>query len=167
MNLFNIAQERLALMAEIEANDGELSPEMEEALAINQADFDEKATAYFHMIRQTEGEQSAIDAESSRLALLSKSKGKMIDRLKGNLLEALKLYGHDDNGIRRFNGGTFNLSTRKSTSTEILDESLVPDEFKVRKETFTISKTTIKNAIELGQIVPGAELKTNYSLQIK
>jgi len=62
MNLFNIAQERLALMAEIEANDGELSPEMEEALAINQADFDEKATAYFHMIRQTEGEQSAIDA---------------------------------------------------------------------------------------------------------
>ena len=40
-----------------------------------------------------------------------------------------------------------------------MDESIIPDEFKIAKTTYTVSKTTIKNALELGQDVPGATFK--------
>ena len=41
------------------------------------------------------------------------------------------------------------LSYRKSESVEFVDEALIPEKFKVIKETTNISKTEIKNALKL------------------
>lgn len=51
-------------------------------------------------------------------------------------------------------------------SVKINDEELIPDKFKKEKVSITIDKTAIKNAIQNGEEVIGAELVVGKSLVI-
>ena len=160
-SLFNITQERKFLIQMLESADGEVSEELVEALAINRDDFHDKIEGYGIIMRKLETDEIAIDSEISRLTALKKSKVNAYARLEQTLLEALQLYGQQDaKGVYRAEAGTFRFSTARSPkSVDIFDESLVPNEFKVEKVTVSVSKTTIKNALDLGQEVPGAAFK--------
>lgn len=160
-SLFNITLERRQIMEALEASDGEATPELAEALAVNREDFEAKAESYAIIMRKLETEQDAIDSEISRLTALKKSKVNQYARLEENLLTAVLLYGEEGkNGNKFYEVGTFRFRTQRNPkSVELTDESLIPDEFKVQKITYTVSKTTIKNALELGQEVPGAQMK--------
>ena len=48
--LYNIEQEYLTLISEIEALDGELTPEIEEQLTINKEQLESKSVAYLQVI---------------------------------------------------------------------------------------------------------------------
>jgi len=160
-SLFNITLERKLILEALEASDGEASDELQEAIAINRADFEAKSESYGYIMRKLETDEAAIDSEIARLTALKKSKANQYARLEKNLLEALQMYGSQDaKGIYRAEAGTFRFSTARSPkSVELVDENLIPDEFKIAKTTYTVSKTTIKNALELGQEVPGATFK--------
>ncbi len=160
-SLFNITHERRQLLEVLEASDGEASEDLIEALAINRNDFLEKMESYGYIMRKLETDNIAIESEISRLTALKKSKANQYAKLEKNSLDALQLYGNQDNkGIFRAEAGTFRFSTARSPkSVELIDETIIPEEFKVAKTTYTVSKTTIKNALELGQSVPGAAFK--------
>jgi hypothetical protein len=59
------------------------------------------------------------------------------------------------------------ISYRLSQSVNITDESKLSDNFFTTKITKTPSKTAIKDAIDSGTEVKGAELVDNLNLQIK
>ena len=59
------------------------------------------------------------------------------------------------------------ISTRHSTSTEITDEKALPGEFVKVVTELKPDKKLIKEAIQKGEIVPGAQLKQNTSITIK
>lgn len=160
-SLFNITTDRRHILEALEAADGEATPELAEALAINRAEFESKSESYGYIMRKLETDQAAIDSEISRLTALKKSKVNQYARLEERLLEAVLLYGDEGkNGNKYYEVGTFRFRTQRNPkSVDITDEALVPDEFKVRKEVISVSKTTIKNALELGQSVPGAQWK--------
>jgi CRP-like cAMP-binding protein len=160
-SLFNITQERKYLIQMLESANGEATDELVEALAINRDDFLEKSEGYGIIMRKLETDEIAIDSEISRLTALKKAKANAYARLEQTLLEALQLYGQQDaKGIWRAEAGTFRFSTARSPkSVDVFDEALIPDEFKVEKITVSVSKTTIKNALDLGQDVPGAAFK--------
>lgn len=52
-------------------------------------------------------------------------------------------------------------------SVNILNEDLISNDFKKRKETWSINKTAIKAAISNGKKVDGAELVENTNLTLK
>lgn len=54
----------------------------------------------------------------------------------------------------------------RSYSVNVLDESKIPEEFKQARTTYHIDKKAIKDAINGGQPVPGAELKHNLKTVI-
>ena len=60
-----------------------------------------------------------------------------------------------------------NLSYRKSESVSILDEALIPEEYRKEKVTKTIDKVSIKDAIKSGKDVAGASIEEKQNLQIK
>lgn len=93
LNLFNLQEEYLYLMADIEEAGGEITPELEERLAINKEDAKEKFDAYAHIIALKEGQNRIIDDEIARLNNLKITNVKTIDRLKDTLLTALELFG--------------------------------------------------------------------------
>lgn len=169
MNLYQIEQDLLELYAQVEENGGEITPEIEERLNITQENFTNKLENYTKFVKVLEGDIALMDSEIERINKLKQTKQNLVNRLELSMLNALKLFGNKDpkKDIWRFDLITFKLSTRQSQSIEILDETVIDSKYKTIKTTESISKTLIKKAIEDGQIVNGASIKTNHSLSIK
>lgn len=124
-NIYNIQQELLEIFNQIEENEGELTPELEEALAIKEDEFKSKVEAYTGVIKQLELDLSGIKAEQLRLTALKVSKEKTIDRLKSIIIEAVNRFGDTSKtGSKFLDYGTGKVSLRKSESVELDDDKL-------------------------------------------
>ncbi len=159
-SLFQINTEYLQLANELEEMGGELTPEMESALAIHEAELSIKAENYLHVIRRMKADCDMAKAYEEQAKEYRKRKEKVIERLEIALLDAAKLYGKFDAGIQT-------VSTRKSEQVIITDQNVIPAEFLNRKVVETPDKTKIKSFLKNGSEVPGAELVTNQNLQIR
>jgi hypothetical protein len=162
LSLYSIEQEYIQLAEQLTENGGELTPELELALTINQQDLQTKSTNYGLVIKQLEYNNDIVDQEIDRLKALKQARVNAVDRLKQNISEAMKIYG-----IEKIETPILKISFRKSESVEIDNDRLIPGEYWVEKTTATISKTAIKTAIQEGKDVPGASMKTNQNIQIK
>lgn len=160
-SLYQITTEQAELFNQIEENDGELTPEMEEALQLNAENFETKARGYIWMIKKLEDKNDRVEKEYIRLQRLENKNNKMIARLKESMKNALIVFGQSKEV------DTFTLFLRKSSSVEITDQKAVPSIYKTSTTTETINKTKIKKAIESGLTVAGATIKENQNLQIK
>lgn len=160
MNLYNIQQQYLSLADQL--GEGELTPELEQALMINETELKEKAVNYGFVIRGYEYNNTCIDNEIKRLKELKERNAKVIDRLENSISEAMQMYG-----IEKVESPTLKLSFRKSESVEVINEAQLPDELMTIKTTKAPNKTAIKEAIKSGEVVEGAVLVTNFNLQIK
>ena len=159
-SLYNITAEAMDLASALE--EGEITPELENSLIINQTELQDKAINYAYVIRTVEIDVDAIDEELKRLQAIKKAKNNVIDRMKESVVNAMGIYG-----IEKISTPTLNLSLRKSESIEIVNESQLPDIYKTEKITYSPDKTRIKNAIKEGIEVEGAVLVTKHNLQIK
>ena len=158
MNLYNIKSEYLAIAQELA--EGELTPELEQALMITEANLQEKAINYGYVIKNFESEVDIIDEEIKRLNALKKARVNAADKLKTNISNAMQLFG-----ILEVKAPTFKMNFRKSESVEIYDG--LSQEYITEKISYQPDKIAIKNAIKEGKTVNGAGIIINYNLQIK
>ena len=159
--LYNINNDYLELISQVEEAEGVLTPELEQALTINKSELEVKSIAYVEIIKQRESLNERIDNEIKRLQALKKSNDKLVSKLKNNLLNAVNLFGNYDAGFIK-------LSTRKSKQVVIdYDVNDLPKQYKVVKVTETADKVAIKKAIESGETVYGCRIIENVNLSIK
>lgn len=158
MNLYNIKSEYLAIAHEL--TEGELTPELEQALIITQENLQEKAINYGYVIKNFESEVDIIEEEIKRLNALKKARQNAVDKLKTNISDAMQLFG-----ILEVKAPTFKMNFRKSESVEIFEG--LDQEFITEKVSYQPDKIAIKNAIKEGRQVNGAALVTNFNIQIK
>lgn len=151
-SLYQITATQQWLNDAIEASEGVLTPELGEALSINEENLRQKAEDYSASILDAKARLKAIHDEKARLDKLQKSEQRKIDILSGRLSDALRLFGID-----RLDAGKYRLSFRKSTQVVIEDEGSIPERF----QTVTIGydKQMLKTAITAGEEVPGAVLQ--------
>ena len=121
----------------------------------------EKIEGYCQVIKNLQADLEMFKAESDRIAERMKPIKNNIDRMKDSLLTFLKASGQD-----KVKGGTFAVSIGTSKATNIVDEALIPAEFKTPQPD-NIDKTAIKKAIESGLNVAGAEIIINESVRIR
>ena len=160
--LYGITAELNGILAQLEELGGEITPELEQALAINEEQFVAKAEDYGHAILNLKGMAAAAKAEKERLAGLQKFYENAQKRLTDALSTAMQVFGHD-----KVENATMRLSLRHTTATEVDDLDAIPSEFKTTKVEVVADKTAIKKAIQSGEEVPGAHLVENVNLQIK
>jgi len=158
--LYDIKKEYLELVTEIEELEGELTPELEYKLKINQNELQTKAIAYHSVILSKEAFNTTIDNEIKRLQAIKKQNNNVIERLKNSLVTAIELFGE-------FKIGTNTFGLRKSERVEIEDVNLLPKEFKTVKVTEQANKIEIKKALKLGQKIKNTYLREIYNLKIK
>ncbi|QQV91464.1 hypothetical protein M1M25_gp032 [Tenacibaculum phage Gundel_1] len=161
-SLYNINEDQQKLVEELIKSDGELTPEMEEQLVLNEKNRNQKAVAYMEVISSQKLKVSGVDSEIKRLQALKKREGKIIEKLEANLLSCVKAFGN-------FEVGTLKFGTRKSQVVEIDVEKKdkIPSEFKTSTTTVTISKTAIKDYLKIeGNKIEGCKLVTNLNLKI-
>ena len=160
-SLFNIKNEYKMMIQEIINLDGEITPEMSDKLAINLEELQEKSASYCYVIRHEEKDIDLIDDEIKRLQDIKKRKNNAVALMKSKIQESMELYS-----MTKIESDFINISFRKSESIEIINEELIPDEYKVVQPS-KVSKTLIKDAIKSGKDVPGASIDLKYNLQIK
>lgn len=122
---------------------------------------EEKIESYCQVIKELQGDLDKFKAEADRLAARMKTAKNGIERLKESLLTFLRASGQD-----KVKAGTFSASIGTSKQTNILDESLIPTEFRTPQPD-KIDKTAIKKAIESGLEVAGAEVIINEGVRIR
>lgn len=190
IGLWQINNEMMSLVNDIIDQDGEITEEQEIQLEILREDLEPSVLRYDGIIKYLGSQQELAQKEIVRLSKYIQKTDQLQEKLKGSLLQALLLFGTEDKkGIKRLEIGTIKLSTRKSISTEILDQEQIPLEYckieaKVILETqqeihhfktrypesniiITPKKTEIKEAINNKIEVSGAELNEKFGLTIK
>lgn len=163
MQLYRIQQEHISLLSQIEEQEGEIHPHQEQALGFTLDAFQEKAVSVGFLTKHIGDGIAAVDAEIKRLQAIKAAAVKRQEWFEEQLTGAMHQFG-----VTKIDTPTLKISFRKSTAVEISDESMLPDSVKEEvPATYKISKTKIKQQIDSGNQVPGAELVTRQSIQIK
>ena len=160
MNLYEITQEALYLSTLLETE--ELTPELEQALIINQDQLQAKAVNYAKVIANYQAEFDAIDQEIKRLKAMKDSREKKIEWLKESVKKAMLV-----SGIEKVESPLFKLAVRRSEAVEVDLVEALPNAYQNVKNVVTADKVAIKEAIKRGENVTGARLVENFNLQIK
>lgn len=159
--LFEIQQQYLELMVTIEEADGEITPEIDQALQFTERRLQSEAGDIAYVIKTWEYWQENLEKEVERLEKMKQKINKGAELLKNRLKMAMEQFG-----IERINDMNITISFRKSEAVEIANEVMVPLEYKDQPPP-KVSKTRIKEAIKKGIDVPGASLVQRNNLQIK
>lgn len=119
-SIFDIQQDLYVIFSVIEENEGEITPELEEALTIKKEEFNTKIKSYVGFIKQLELDNKGIKEEIARLKDLQNSKEKTIDKLKKIMAIAINDFGDTTKaGTKFLDYGTGKVSIRKSDVIEV------------------------------------------------
>ena len=160
-SLFEIGNEYLEIYRLLEDNGGEITPEIETALAINKSNLQEKSQNYISLIKEIEGRSRTVEIEIKRLQALKKRNDAFVLKLKENIANTMRMLEIDE--IRT---DLNKINFRKSKSVQIEDVEMLPNDC-VIIEKKPISKTELKKRIENGEVINGVSIIENLNLQIK
>jgi hypothetical protein len=129
-----------------------------------EGDIKEKAIAVAAHIKNIEAEEKAIDEAVDKMAEratnLKKESKRYRDYLKFNL-EKLDIKEINDSPY-------FKIKIKKNPSmVNIVDEGKIPDEYKIATMNVRVDKLKLKDELEQGVIIDGAELIVNTRVEIK
>lgn len=123
MNIYQIQQDLLAIFDELEENGGELTPELEEKLAITQEQFKDKVEDYTNVIKSLDADMAAIKVEQARLKALYDRKEKVAKKLKDIIIAAINKFGDTKkSGVRYLDYGTGEVSVRRTPVVKVNDD---------------------------------------------
>ena len=160
ISLYNISADFLNIISQLEDNGGELTPELEEALAINEANLVTKVEAYLEVIAKYKALAAEAAEREKQYAAYKRIATNVERSMRERLAYALERMGRDKVEI-----GMRKVSFLSSTAVNITDEASIPASY-VRVET-KIDKESLKRDLKAGLVIEGAELVTNKSLQIR
>lgn len=132
----------------------------EDTLEALQDEINHKAENLAKVIRTYEAEAKALEEEKKRLESRISARKNKVQRLKDYLKDNL-----EKSGMQKAKGKTFTVWVQDSEKVHVSDESAIPEQYFVMKR--QLSKTAIKEAIENGQQVAGAEIVKNKSIRIR
>ena len=121
-----------------------------------------KLEDYAKIIRQLNADAAALEMEEARMEKRRKTVQNSIKRLQNNLVLYFSMIGKD-----KADAGIFKMTVGKSKAVNILDLNISPDDFKRQKVTVEADKKAIKEALEAGETVAGAEIQINKSINIR
>lgn len=162
--LYNITNKIIDLMDKTENE--ELTKEEQSLLSQEvEKELINKSSSIIAYVQNNEALSKAIDDEIDRLTEMKKKLKNKTDKFKEQVLNNM-----DRLGIEKVTTNIGKLAVRKNPiSVEILNENIIPEEFKKEVVKTNIDKTAIKNHFkETGEVIPGTVINTDkYSLRIE
>lgn len=160
-SLVAIVNEAFSLEQMLIESGGEITPEIENALSVNSNEMTTKLDGYHHIIERFESLESHYKDRALFFNQVGTQCKNAVSRLKENIKFAMM-----EMGIDEVRGSDVRFKLSKTSGTlEITDKELVPVEFKSEVITTEIDKKALKEALQKGEPIQGAELKEGYSLR--
>lgn len=162
MNLYDISNAyRAAMDALIVDEDTGEAFGTEELEAVGE-DFDRKVEDTACYIK----EQLAFAASCKEEAVAMVARAKSAERKAAALKEYLRSC-METAQVDSYKGVRAQVGFRRSVAVHITDEGKIPQEYMTPKTTFTPDKAAIREAINAGKTVTGAEMVETRNIQIK
>ncbi|GAB0335427.1 siphovirus Gp157 family protein [Staphylococcus pseudintermedius] len=159
-NLFDLNQNELAILEMLENE--ELSfDDVKDTLDAIKDEQKRKYDAMQKMILSLKGDINTLKERETALSKRRKSYENKIKSLQNYMLDSMKFKGET-----KFKTEEFTYFIRKSETTQIEDENVIPEKYKVEQAP-KIDKTQIKKDIKAGIEVAGASLVENESLGVR
>lgn len=161
MNLYQL-EESFRNLEEVLENteDQDLKNLINTSMEQLEIDVNTKIENIIKFIRNLESNLVAYDTEIKRLQAAKKTDSNKIESLKSYLLSYMEL-----KDLSKLTTSLFKVSTRKSESVNITDLNSIPRAYiRVKEE---VDKTLIKQALKDGEVIEGAEIIENKSINIK
>lgn len=153
MNIFN--EEDLMSMC-IDADTGEFDEAMFEGLKIER---DRKIENIALWVLEDEAMAKSIKEQENKL----KERREILEQRIEKRKEFLRYIAEG----KKLKTDRVTVSYRKSDAVKIVNEEIIPPEFKVTKTSYSVCKDEIKKALKAGQAVNGAELESRISTIVK
>jgi len=126
-------------------------------------ELEDKAVNVAKFLRNMEAAAEAIKTAEAEMARRRKALENRVQWLKAYLKGNM-----ERTGITKIECPYFKLSIQKNPdSVDILDEAVIPAEYKEQVISWKIDKTAIKAALKAGRAIPGAALVNGTRLAIK
>jgi len=114
---------------------------------------------YASLMIQADGIRDWIKKKSEQAQILTKR----ADKMKEYLVRFMQVTGQ-----ARVSTGVHTLRLRENPgAVQVIDESLVPDAYKIAKQVVTVDKTALKKDLVSGLIVDGATFTKSWRVDIK
>lgn len=160
LSLYELKNEHHLICEALEENGGEITPEIEEMLAINAENFAVKAEGYCEIIAKYMALAEQAKERKAQIDRVQKIAENTARRMKERLQQAMEEYD-----LPKLEIGLHKLSFRTSKAVEITDEAKIPNIY--IKVSTSVDKSALRSDLMAGKIIEGAELKTNKSLAIR
>lgn len=160
MSLYAITSEHRALCEMLEASGGEITPEIEEALALNAETFVTKADGYCEVIAKYNGLAKMAGERIKQLQVVKRIAENAERRMKERLMLAMTEYE-----LPKVESGVHTMVLRTTKAVEILDEARIPNKY-IKVET-SVDKAQLRADMLEGAEVEGAKIVENKSLMIR
>jgi hypothetical protein len=164
MNLYELTSElNQAIQLYSEAETDEQLEVCEKALLEVDANYKGKCIAVAKFALNIESDNAQIDAEIDRLKAIKAIREHKAERLRKYLKASMEA-----TETKEVDGITVKLKIKSNPPrVEVLNEALVPSQYKKIKTTETIDKAAIKESWEKGVGVDGTEVVRGTRLEIK
>lgn len=152
MRLYEIASEYRDLVDFLDSEEFDESVKADTLIAVKTT-LNDKLVACHGVLTSIKGDEATIESEISRLKSLLDAKRKRSEWLKDYIRECIILSGEKkvDTGLAVFS------IRAPSKSVNIVDESVIPDEYK--RVSYSVDKSTALADLKSGKQIAGLELK--------
>ena len=165
--LFEINDSILEIFENIEAycseNETDVLPDyLVEQLQISEDEMSDKLQNYFFLIKQLKGQVDTIKQHVSQMSQKRKAIENRIETLKTYVGQSVSLFGQENkSGNKFYKHDLFKVTATPSTAVQIVDEALIPEEYKREVYQVKIDKTAIKKALQSGENIDGAVIDSS------
>lgn len=174
LTLFQLSAEMAAIEAALIENGGELTPELEKAMAETSEGLVKKADGYGILLAKFAAISDACKAEIDRIQSIKKTADNSVKRIKGHLAQTMDAFE-----MKNLDGETHKFTLTRSTGT-VVDEAAVLKPYEEKLARFQeslpewltlspkISKTILKDTFKDSDVMPeGVEFVENLILRIR
>ena len=122
----------------------------------------EKVDRFAWFVMEQAGKAKTCKEAADHLAKKAKTIENRVSWLKARYAEIMRQHG-----LKKVSGSLYSLSARPSQAVLVNDVNSLPEAYKSLKTEISANKIAIKEALLSGTEIPGCELITRASLQIR
>ena len=158
--LFDYVIESNCLTQQIVACNGELSPEMEDALAKVELGLAHKVDGYKFMMDRLDVESDYWSSQAEVYTKIAKAHKKAKERMKQALKDAMLAMDR-----KEILGDNVRFSLTPTKASLVINEELLPNQHKIVVTTMVPDKEAIREYLESGEEITGAKLEPSFALR--
>jgi Gp157 protein len=163
MNLYQISSEYKEILDDLYDDEGVVNQNALIKLEQNEIAMEKKAIAIASYIKNLEAERDAIKKAKQQMADREKRNKKREDELTGYLLSNM-----ENRGLKEITCPYFNIRLKKCPpSVGILDENMIPDEYRRTKIEVSPDKIKMLQEMKMGVVIPGVCMQQNMMVDIR